>query len=128
MSDSKTALWLPDDHAPRPPSEALRIDASHTLRKPVLVTTTCGEVQRLVRRMRAEPRDNLVRVSNQKYSGCVAAPVQELSDHKENEDLRFQWERFCGDVVVFHCARWVLDGSGIPVHVASAGGQKNPRV
>lgn len=104
----EASLWLPDASAPRPDSEALRIDASHTLRQPVLVDTTCGEVQRIVQRMRSETRDDLVRLSNQRYRDCVSVPATELAGEET-------WGRFCGDVIVFHCARWVLDESGIPV-------------
>ena len=69
-----------------------------------------GEVRRLLARLRAEPRDALVALSNKKYRAVVAAlPPATAPDDEE------AWGRLCGDVLVFHAARLVLAGTPLPL-------------
>jgi hypothetical protein len=90
--------------------EAVRVDASAMFAVPLVVESTRGEVRRLLARLRAEPRDALVALSNKKYRAVVAGlPPATAPDDEE------AWGRLCGDVLVFHAARLVLAGTPLPL-------------
>ena len=99
-----TLAWTPDDTT-LAVSSRLRVEGKHVLRKPVLAETTPRQMRGLIRSMKKEPRSRVVSLSNERYRACLTMP----------EEGGEEWERFCGDVIVFHCARYVLEGSAIPV-------------
>ena len=103
-----STLWDPGDGKDDGP---LRVEALPLVRKPVVVETTKSEMRRLVQRMtadRASGAADLTAVSNRAFRRVAADPTPE-------EGANAEWESFCGDVLVLYCARYVLDGRGIPV-------------
>ena len=92
-------LWTPCE---KDGEEALRVDASAAFGHPLVVDTTKEEVWRLVLRLKNEPKPKLVTLSNEKFRSCLAPPTEE------------GLERTCGDVLVFYCTRYLLDGRGVP--------------
>jgi hypothetical protein len=90
---------------PRSTTTPLRLDAAPLLGAPVTVHTTEEEMRGLERRMRAEPRARLVALSNAKYRSLADARARIADFAPETEE----WQRVCGDVVVFTCARRVLE-------------------
>lgn len=99
-----STLWDPGDGVD---DGALRVEAFPLVRKPVVVDTTKAELRRLVQRMTAD-RGNLKAVSNRAFRRLAGETTPE-------EASGIEWESFCGDVLVLYCARYVLDGRGIPV-------------
>ena len=96
-----------------PDDDPLRIDGSAAFGLPVVVDTTRGEVRRIVERMRREPHAELTRISNLKYRAVLqATPSSVVGLERVGGE---PWTRLCGDIVVFHCARWVMNGSPIPL-------------
>jgi hypothetical protein len=93
-------------------AEAVRLDATAMFRVPLVVDSTRGEVRRLLARLRAEPRDALVALSNAKYRAVAAGLPPATAPDDE------AWGRLCGDVLVFHCARLVLAGTPLPLRAA----------
>lgn len=84
----------------------VRVDASAAFGHPVAVMTTRKELNRLIQRIQGETRDAQIALSNDKFRRCVApCPAQ------DDEEA---FERFCGDVLVFYAARYVLHGTPIP--------------
>ena len=94
------SLWIPDENGTGP----LQVDASAAFLKPVKVETTREEVYRMVQRLKGEPKEKCIALSNEKFKKCVAYSVDDTEG----------MEAFCGDVIVFYCCRVVLDGRGIP--------------
>ena len=84
------------------------IEASCAFPQNVLVCSTDGEIWSLVTRLRAESKGSLVRLSNSKFRECITY------NPKGGAEPSDAFERFCGNVLVFYCARVVLDGCGIP--------------
>lgn len=104
MSDT---IWLPEDgdDADGP----IQVSAMPAFGKAVVIDITRSEVRRLIQRMKQDRRENLVAVSNKTFRSCAEYDISVI----EGEE----WEKFCGNVVVFHCARYVLDDRGIPLRV-----------
>ena len=100
-----------------PADGPLVVDAAPAFGKPVAVHTTRAELQRLVQRLRAETHTRRSTVSNDAYRRCLAYAVP---DPVDPADEGFQ--RFCGDVLVFYCARHVIDGRGVPLAPAAPRG------
>lgn len=95
--------------------EPLVVNAAAAFRnKPVAVHTTRGDLRALVRRLRAETRERLVSLSNEKFRTCVASDPASGGEAMES---------FCGAVLVFYCTRHVLEGR--PVPLASSSSDRN---
>lgn len=96
---------------------SLHVNAFPAFGTPVLVDTTQDVVQRLLERLRAEPRTEVVALSNKLYRRNIgfAAEETDACARAGDEAALEAWQRFCGDVLVFYCARNVLDGREIPV-------------
>lgn len=106
----------PDARASRREASALRIDAAPAFGARVLVDTTPSEVRRLVARLRAEPRATVISLSNARYRRGLECQWEETEARAQHagEEGREAWARACGDVLVFYCARFVLDGRALP--------------
>lgn len=107
---TKPLLWMPPDAAADVQDGELRVDAAPAFGKPVVVHTTRAEMYRLVQRLRAETHTRRSAVSNDAYRRCLAYAVPDPVDPDAEA-----FQRFCGDVLVFYCARNVIDGRGVPV-------------
>lgn len=87
--------------------DALRVDARPAFGVPVAVEASRSEMRRLIARLRSEGRAKQISVSNEAFRKCKAVTVDDDTPQDE-------FETFCGSVLVFYCARHVLDGIGIP--------------
>lgn len=103
-------LWFPEADETE---SSLTVDASPVFRVPVLVSTTRSEMRRMVQRLRAESKEELVSMSNRRFRDCISANATEMEERGGEE-----WGRFCGDVLVFYAIRYVLDGVGVPIRNA----------
>jgi hypothetical protein len=87
----------------------LEVDARPAFKQPVRVKTSKREMLQLVRRLQAEGRDKQIQVSNQMFRRWARAGASKDLDPKQDE-----FEAFCGNVLVFYCARYLLDGRRVP--------------
>ena len=98
------ALWMPTATATE---DVLLVDAAPASGQPVLVHTTQATLWQLVEQLRAEPNARRVEVSNRAFRACVSFQGAE-------DPASRPFQRFCGDVLVLYCARFLLDGRGVP--------------
>lgn len=82
----------------------MQLDASPLLAAPIRVTADDAEVAAITRRLRAEPRAKVVAISNAKLRNILAMKPRAAHFDPTAEE----WQRCCGDIVVFTCARRVL--------------------
>lgn len=87
-------------------TSALRVDARPAFNQPVVVDTTKEELRRIVARLKGDGREKQIDASNRAFRRCVGKTFGE-EEGVVDED-------YCGDVLVFYCARFLLDGRGIP--------------
>ena len=104
---SRSLMWIPGDAAAE--DGPLLVDAAPAFGKPVAVRTTRAELTRLIQRIQGETETRRCAVSNDAYRRCLAYEVPAEVDPKCEA-----FQRFCGDVLVFYCARHVIDGRGVP--------------
>lgn len=101
------------------PNLALRVSAMPAFGKPVVVTTTAADVQAVWRRLHADPASKQRDVSNRLYREGLAFDAEEVHARMERKDAVAveEWERFCGKVLTFYCARKCLDGRLMPIGI-----------
>ena len=81
------------------------VDASAAFGHALRVRTTHEELERLIQRMRTETREAVINLSNRTFRACTGTLPEEGTT---------EFERYCGDVLVFYCARNILDGRKVP--------------
>lgn len=104
-------MWTPDSNEF---GAEFDVDASAAFGHPLRVHTTHDDMARLVQRLRGESKPRITSISNRTFRSCVG-PVPEGEE---------EFGRYCGDVLVFYCARLVIDGRGVPI-AAFEDGSKN---
>ena len=103
----KEGIWVPDEKF----SEGdLQVDARPAFGQPIAIETSKQEMLRLISRLKADGKEKQIQVSNQKFKKCIGKQFNEQQDDVDQEEF----EAFCGNVLVFYCTRYLLDGRGIP--------------
>lgn len=105
----KEGVWVPDEKNEE--GGDLRVDARPAFGQPIAIETSKKEMLRLISRLKADGREKQIHVSNQMFKRCVGKKFEEQGDVHTEED---EFESFCGNVLVFYCTRYLLDGRGIP--------------
>jgi hypothetical protein len=102
----KEFIWLPDSGGDV--SGDLRVNALPAFNQPISVLTSRTEMLRIIERLKTDGKQKQIAVSNGLFKkGLYFDPT--------GKDLTSEeFQRFCGDVIVFYCVRFVLDGRGIP--------------
>ena len=103
----KEGVWVPDEKMNT--EGDLQVDARPAFDQPIAIETSKQEMLRLISRLKADGREKQIQVSNQMFKKCVGKKFKEEDEVNEDE-----FESFCGNVLVFYCARYLLDGRGIP--------------
>jgi hypothetical protein len=102
----KEGVWVPDEKN----SEGdLQVDARPAFGQPIAIETSKQEMLRLISRLKADGREKQIHVSNQMFKKCIGKQFNEQDDVQQEE-----FEAFCGNVLVFYCTRFLLDGRGVP--------------
>lgn len=104
----RSGMW--DPQAPASPGEddAISVDARPAFGQPVRVHASRAELRRLVARLKGETSQRRIAVSNDAFRKCVSARI-------DAETPKDDFEKFCGAVVVFYCARNVISGTPVPI-------------
>lgn len=115
------SLWDPDG-TPEATEEGngeekedvLHIDASPAFKVGAVVEMPRARMRAIVASMRRETAADLRALSNRLFRTHVGRTAEEWQTLADDGDA---WPRFCGDVAVFYCVRFVLDGRCVPVVV-----------
>lgn len=114
-STKKVVWWRPCEDFEYKEAEEIHIDASYAFRHAFVVTTTKAQMCAICTRLRAETHADRVALSNERYRSVLLAQPETMHARAARGEQVEAWERLCGDVVVFHCVRWVLEGREIPL-------------
>lgn len=102
----KEGVWDPNGKQGNS-DDSLKVDARPAFGQPVAIETTKTELNRIIARLKSDGREKQIQVSNQMFRKCIGQQLEESTP----SDV---FETYCGGVLVFYCARFLLDGRGIP--------------
>lgn len=103
----REGVWDPEGKKQQNGDDSLKVDARPAFAQPVAIETTKAELKRIIARLKSDGRDKQIHVSNQMFRRCIGQQLDEST-------LSDVFEEYCGNVLVFYCARFLLDGRGIP--------------
>lgn len=101
----KEGVWIPDKKSE---SGDLKVDTRPAFGQPISIETSKKEMLTLISRLRADGKDKQISVSNDMFRKCVGKTFDEANTNPD------EFESYCGNVLVFYCTRFLLDGRGIP--------------
>lgn len=102
----KEFIWLPDSDGGH--GDELRVNALPAFNLPISVIASRTEMRGIIKRLNAEPKEKKIALSNDLFKKGLTF------DPADKDTASEEFERFCGDAVVFYCIRFVLDGRGVP--------------
>ena len=104
----KELIWLPDSDDPFRGDDDLRVNALPAFNLPISVVASRVEMRGIIKRLKAESKEKRIALSNSLFRKCLSFDPKDMDTSSE------EFERFCGDVIVFYCIRFVIDGRGVP--------------
>ena len=102
----KEGVWIPDNGDE---NGDLKVDTRPAFGQPIAIETSKKELLDLISRLKSDGKEKQISVSNDMFRKCVGKVFDEGSDTDQDE-----FESYCGNVLVFYCTRFLIDGRGIP--------------